>query len=189
MKWQFLIFLSIWLFTSIPFQQEGEIYYSETGHAEFTSSVPLHSFTGSSDHLTGMIDFQENLVDFYLDLKTLDTGNNMRDQDMYETLNVEEYPFAEFTGSLQSSFDTTSSEKQEVAVQGKFTIHGETHTKTLTGTLQKVEDGIQLQAEWVLDITNYDIEPPGILFYRVEEEMDVRIDVLLKPRQEENIEG
>lgn len=188
MKWQFLFFCS-WIILSLPMQAEAQVYYSETGHAEFTSSVPLHSFTGSSDHLTGMIDLQEKLVDFYLDLETLDTGNNMRDNDMYETLNVDEYPFAEFTGSLPTSFDTTSTEKQEVSVRGEFTIHGVTRTKTVTGTLQKVEEGIQLQAEWVLDITNYDIEPPGILFYRVEDKMDVRIDVLLKPKQEENIKG
>lgn len=188
MQWQ-IFFLSAWIILSLQFQQEGEVYYSESGHAEFTSSVPLHSFTGSSDHLTGMIDFQEKLVDFYLDLQTLDTGNNMRDNDMYETLNVEDYPFAEFTGSLQTSFDTTSTEKQEVSVRGEFSIHGETRTKTVTGTLQKVEDGIQLNAEWVLDISNYGIEPPGILFYRVDEKMDVRIDILLKPRQQINIQG
>lgn len=188
MNWQFLI-LCIWMILTGTFQEEEQVFYSETGRAEFTSSVPLHSFTGSSDHLTGMLDLQENVVDFYLDLQTLDTGNNMRDQDMYETLNVEEHPFAEFTGSLQMSFDTTSTEKQEVSVRGEFTLHGETRTKTVTGILQKVDNGIQLNAEWVLDISNYDIEPPGILFYRVDEKMDVRIDVLLKPRQQENIKG
>lgn len=188
MKRQLQILFSL-MILSLPVQAEAQVYYSETGHAEFTSSVPLHSFKGSSDHLTGMIDFGKNLVDFYLDLETLDTGNNMRDNDMYETLNVEEHPFAEFTGSLQASFDTTSAEEQNVSVQGEFTIHGVTRTKTVNGTLQKVEEGIQLQAEWVLDISNYNIEPPGILFYRVDEKMDVRIDVLLKPRSEETIEG
>lgn len=185
----YLIVYLLLIIMGLSSQQDRWVYYSESGHAEFTSSVPLHSFKGSSDHLTGMIDFGKNLVDFYLDLETLDTGNNMRDNDMYETLNVEEYPFAEFTGSLQASFDTTSTEKQNVSVQGKFTIHGVTRTKTVNGTLQKVEDGIQLQAEWVLDISNYNIEPPGILFYKVDEKMDVRINVLLKPRQELNVQG
>ena len=188
MKWQLIIILTLFALNTTP-QQEGLVYYSETGHAEFTSSVPLHSFTGSSDHLTGMIDFRENLIDFYLDLETLDTGNNMRDNDMYETLNVEEYPFAEFTGSLQTSFDSTSTEKQEVTVEGEFTIHGVTQTRSVTGTLQKVDDGIQLRAEWIIDITDYDIEPPGILFYRVEDKMDVRIKALLKPTKIENIQS
>lgn len=188
MKWLILIFI-VWIAWLSPALEKEKVYYSESGRAEFTSSVPLHKFTGSSDHLTGMIDFEENLVDFYLDLKTMDTGNNMRDRDMYETLNVEEHPFAEFTGSLQSSFDTTSTQVQEVTTLGKFSIHGVTRTKTVNGTLQKTEEGIHLRAEWVLDITNFDIEPPGILFYRVNDKMDVRIDVLLKPRQEENVEG
>lgn len=188
MKWQLIVVSSLLILTTL-FQQKERVYYTETGHAEFTSSVPLHSFTGSSDHLTGMIDFRENLVDFYLDLETLDTGNNMRDNDMYKTLNVEEYPFAEFTGSLQTPFDTSSTSEQEVTVEGEFSIHGITQTITVTGTLQNVENGIQLNAEWILDITDYNIEPPGILFYRVEDEMDVRIHVLLKPTYIENIQS
>lgn len=188
MRWATL-FISFWIFLIFELQQEEEIFYTETGYAEFTSSVPLHSFTGSSDNLTGLIDFDENMVDFYLDLQTLKTGNGRRDRDMYETLNVEEYPFAEFTGSLQSSFDPSSDQKQEVTVRGEFTVHGVTQTETINGTLQMVEDGIQLTAGWVLDITHYDIEPPGILFYRVEDEMDVRIEVLLEPTPEEEIKG
>lgn len=183
-----MLYLCIPLLFGIQ-QEEGKVYYSETGRAEFTSTVPLHTFTGSSDHLTGMIDFEENVVDFYLDLQTLKTGNGRRDRDMYETLNVEDYPFAEFTGSLQTTFDSTSAEKQEVTVRGELTIHGVSRTKTVTGTLQKVEGGIQLTAGWVLNITNYDIEPPGILFYRVDEEMEVRINALLESKQKEDIQG
>lgn len=188
MKWQ-QIMMSMTSLLLIGIWQTEVVYYTESSQAEFTSSVPLHEFTGVSDHLTGMIDFEENVVDFYLDLETLKTGNARRDRDMYETLNVEDHPFAEFTGSLQSSFDMNSTDVQEVTVQGKFTIHGVTCTKTVKGTLQRVGNDIRLKAEWVLDITNFDIEPPGILFYRVNDKMDVRINVLLKPTQEENIQG
>lgn len=140
----------------------------------------MHTFTGESDHLTGLIDFEKNIVDFYLDLETLKTGNGRRDRDMYNTLNVEEHPFAEFTGSLDSSFDRNSSEPQNVTVSGEFTIHGVTNEKTIDGILQKQEDDLLLEAEWIMDITEYNIEPPGILFYRVRDEMEVLIEAKLQ---------
>lgn len=159
---------------------ELPVYYTETGYAEFTSSVPLHTFTGSSEHLTGFIDLQENIVDFYLDLNTIKTGISRRDRDMYRTLNVDEYPFAEFTGSIGSPFDEGSTELQNVVVSGEFTIHGVTREVSIEGTLQHQNDEIQLKAEWILLLDEYDIEPPGILFYRVTEEQQVLIEATLQ---------
>lgn len=158
----------------------AQSFMTEAGHAEFTSTVPLHTFTGVSDHLTGLIDLDENLVDFYIDLQTLDTGNGRRDRDMYSTLNVEEYPFAEFTGSLDTPFDLESSEVQNVTVSGDFTIHGVTQSIRVDGTLLNTNNALQLEASWILNLQDYDIEPPGILFYRVDEEIEVRIHAQLQ---------
>lgn len=160
--------------------QDEMIYHTDSGLAEFTSSVPLHTFTGSSNNLTGMIDLQENIVDFYLDLSTLKTGIDRRDRDMYRTLNVEEHPFAEFTGSLTSSFDNESTQSQPVIVEGEFTLHGVTREVTIEGELQKQGDELHLEAEWVLLLNDYNLEPPGILFYRVTEEQEIRIEAVLQ---------
>jgi polyisoprenoid-binding protein YceI len=154
---------------------------TKTGHAEFDSSVPLHTFTGESDHLVGKINLDDSTVDFYLDVNTLKTGISKRDKDMLETLEAEEYPFAEFFGELTSPFDPNQEGPQEVTADGEFTIHGETRDITVDGTLEKTPEGLQLNTGWTLNMEDYDIEPPGILFYRVSEEIDIRIDALLKP--------
>jgi polyisoprenoid-binding protein YceI len=174
------------LFILVPFLVQSQSYHTRSAHAEFHSSVPLHEFTGESDYLTGMIDFDENLVDFYLDLSTLKTGNARRDRDMYRTLNIDDYPFAEFTGTLESSFDQNSTEKQVVTVTGEFTLHGVTAEKTIEGSLQRQGDAILLEAEWVQDITDHNIEPPGILFYRVRDEMDIRISAVLEQEEDDS---
>lgn len=163
------------------------VYYTDSGYAEFTSSVPLHSFTGESDHLTGMIDFNENLIDFYLDLNTLETGIGKRDRDMYQTLNVEEHPFAEFTGTLETSFNPDSSAKQLARVKGDFTINGNTRQVTIEGTLQPQNEGIILNAGWELRLEDYDIEAPGILFYRVDEVQKIQIEATLNPVDPETL--
>ncbi len=167
--------------------RQDVVYITDSGHVEFTSRVPLHTFTGSSDHLHGLIDFDENLVDFYLDLSTLKSGIGRRDRDIYRTLNVDDYPFAEFTGTLSTSFDQNSSETQQVEVQGEFTIHGVTRNVTIQGTMQKQGEELYLTAEWILNLEDYDIEPPGILFYRVNEEQELRIEATLNSAPKEEI--
>jgi len=159
----------------------AEVYLTDSGHAEFHSSVPLHEFTGTSGHLTGMIDLNENLVDFYLDLRSLKTGNNRRDRDMYRTLNVEKHPYAEFTGTITTPFDPSLEGLQEVSVNGTFTIHGIGREKRVRGTLERVGDRLILNTEWTQSLSEHEIEPPGLLFYRVRDQVEIRIEAILQP--------
>ena len=165
----------------VPNLALSQAYKTNTGHAEFESSVPLHSFIGTSDHLVGKISLQDSTVDFYLDLTTLDTGNDKRDKDMRETLETDKYPFAEFYGKLVTDFKADTSTKQKVTVRGEFTIHNVTKDVSISGTIQKKSGGLLIKAGWTLDMTDYNIRPPGILFYRVEENIDIQIEALLEP--------
>ncbi len=166
---------------------DAQPFMTESGHAEFTSSVPLHTFTGTSEQLAGMINLADSTVDFYVDLTTFDTGISKRDKDMRRTLNTDEYPFAEFYGKLVSPFDTSVSKAQPAIVEGEFTIHGITQKVKIEGTLQKTTEGLQAEASWIVNLTDYDIEPPGILFYRVDEEQKVKIKALLTPVEESSL--
>lgn len=170
------------LLLGICYQSAGaQAFRTESGHAEFQSTVPLHTFTGTSDRLHGRISLADSTVDFYLDLNTLETGVDKRDKDMRETLETEQYPFAEFYGTLASPFDPATEGPQEVTARGEFTIHGITREIAVEGTLERTGEGLRLTAAWTLDMTEYEIKPPGILFYRVSEEIAIEIEATLTP--------
>lgn len=179
-NFQVLYFL-LGLLLALPWLGVSQEYMTESGHVEFDSSVPLHSFTGTSDYLVGKINLQDSTVDFYVDVNTIKTGIKKRDNDMLSTLEAEKYPFAEFYGKLNSEVDTSSNQPQEVTVEGEFTVHGVSNDVTIDGTLQKTEEGLEIKADWTLDMEDYDIEPPGILFYRVSENIDISISATLPP--------
>ena len=166
---------------ALPCLSPAQSFETESGHAEFESEVPLHSFVGTSEHLVGKISLQDSTVDFYLDLTTLDTGNDKRDKDMRETLDTDKYPFAEFYGKLVSGFNPKIDDEQKIEVRGEFTVHNVSKEVTIEGILQRTENGLSVRADWTLNMTDYDIKPPGILFYRVEEKIDIQIEALLKP--------
>lgn len=153
------------------------------GHVEFDSRVPLHSFTGKSDELTGRIDLEDGTIDFYIDLSTLKTGIGKRDKDMRRTLNVKEIPFAEFFGSIDGVFNTQSSKLQTVTVSGKFSIHGITKDVTVNGTMQMDGGDLLIEAAWRLSLKDYDIRPPRFLMFKVDDEQNIRISARLNPIQ------
>lgn len=169
-----------WLPTGLRAQSA---YENKTGHAEFTSSMPGFTFTGKSDHLVGKITLPDSTVDFYLDLTTLDTGIGLRNRDMRETLETKKYPFASFYGKLISPFDITRNETQLATVSGKFKVHGVSRQVTIQGKLTPTSRGLQVEASWTLMLKDYNIKPPSILFYKVDQEQKIQINTLLTPIQ------
>lgn len=158
----------------------GQAYSTDSGLAEFESSVPLHSFVGTSNVLVGRIALPDSTVDFYLDLETLDTGNGKRDKDMKKTLDTDEHPFAEFFGKLTSPFDPAGG-TQSAMVAGEFKLHGVTRPFELSGTLTPTAGGLQLDAAWELSLEDYEIVPPKLLIIKVDPIQKIRISALLTP--------
>lgn len=159
----------------------AQSYMTEEGRAVFHSEVPLHTFSGNSDNLTGLINLENKKVDFYIDLTTLQTGIKKRDRDMKETLETEKFPFAEFIGTLASDFNPDSAAEQTVSVEGEFKIHGVSREVTIDGTLQMKPEGLLVKANWVLRLEDYDIVPPSLLFVKVDQEQKIEIEALLEP--------
>lgn len=175
------IFAIAFLVLSFTTPTLAQTFMGENGKAEFTSKVPLHTFTGSSDFLIGQVNLVENSVDFYIDLTTLKTGNKKRDKDMLITLETKDYPFAEFFGSLQTEFDPSNSAQQPVTVAGEFKIHGVTRKIEVNGFMQSTPEGLSIQAEWQLNIKDYNIVPPSLLVMKVDEVQEIKISALLPP--------
>tara|TARA_R100001143_G_scaffold63593_1_gene73113 strand:+ start:24191 stop:24754 length:564 start_codon:yes stop_codon:yes gene_type:complete len=179
---------SILLFTTLIFaagsfiteRATAQKYMADDGYVEFISTAPLLEFKGVSENLTGLINLDTNMVDFYVDLNTLETGIQRRDRDMRNSyLETDKFPFAEFTGELISEFDPNLQEKQEARVRGMFKIHGVEREIEVTGTLEPDGESLQLEAGWTVLLADYNIDRPGVLFYELAEEQTVNISIQL----------
>ena len=159
-------------------------YITEYGHIEFIveSIGTVGIFQGESGSLNGNIDFNSNTLEFTLNLRTLKTGIAMRDRDMYHTLNVEHYPTARFTGTFEPAYNPASFEKQPVTATGKFNMHGVTQDLVVEGTLLNQGSRVILEAGWIMNITDYDIIPPGLFKVKIGEELEVQLEAGLAPR-------
>lgn len=173
----FLVIAHFFLLHSVSAQS----FVGEGGYVEFVSTAPMLEFKGKSDNLIGLIDFDDNMVDFYVDLTTIDTGINLRNNHMRDSyLETDDFPFAEFTGSLNEMYDFEKSGKQTVTVSGIFKIHGVEQEREIEGTLEEMDQGIRLEASWVVKLEDHDIRKPRVVFYELADEQTVNILILLK---------
>ncbi|MFW6347629.1 MAG: YceI family protein [Cyclonatronaceae bacterium] len=173
------------LVSGLPSTLHAQTFIGEEGYVEFVSSAPLLEFTGQSNHLTGLIDLEENMVDFYVDLNTIDTGIELRNRHMRDSyLKTEQFPFAEFTGSLATLYDFDKGGIQEVKTSGVFSIHGVEREMDIQGTIEETSEGIQLEANWVVHLEDHDIDRPKVVFYELANEQNVAISIHLLKQED-----
>jgi polyisoprenoid-binding protein YceI len=175
----------ILLFFFITNVSAAQSYLTTSGNVNFLSKAPLSEFNGVSDQLNGLIDLSQNLLDFYVDLNTLDTGIGLRDKHMRDNyLETEKYPFAEFTGKITPIPSLTTGTKSPVTAVGKFKIHGVEREIEVKGTLSKNAKGeLELEAGFEVLLSDYKIPLPKLVFYELAENQEVSIKATLKPKK------
>lgn len=172
--WFFLVVLGKGLF--------AQEFKTEKGRVSFLSKAPMNEFTGTSAQLNGLIDMEKNLLDFYVDLNTLKTGIGLRDSHMRDNyLETKKYPFAEFTGKLESIPIMAVGESRPVVAKGVFKIHGVQKEISVKGSIKMLSaNELLLDASFPILLGDFKIEIPSVVFYELAEEQLVTIQAILK---------
>ena len=160
----------------------AQVYATQVGNAAFKAKMPLNSYTGESDQLQGAIDFETGNVAFTIPVKSIKTGNDKRDEHMYELLQAEKDPNVVFEGKLIDDFDFDKKTEQKVRVKGDFTLAGTTRQIAIDIALDPMAKGLQLNASWSLLITDYNLERPSLAFIKVNDKHVLSVNTLLKEK-------
>jgi polyisoprenoid-binding protein YceI len=173
----------------------------EKNVVQFVSNATLERVVGRTDVISGTaeLNFDDlaatDKATFAVDLRTVDTGIAMRNQDMRTNyLETDEYPKATFTLTKLMSADhqsLTPGQTVKIVAEGQFTVHGVTKTYQIPITLtytpsasspeatQRLYGGngdlVNVTAEWVVRLADHGIIRPSFLFMRLAEEQRVSV--------------
>ena len=168
--------------------QATELHVDTTRNnvVKFISDAPVEDFEGITDNIDGYVVWTgndpttESEFYFQVDLNTLDTGIGLRNRHMRENyLETDDYPLAMFKGKV-ISVEQQSDSTFLTTAKGTFTVHGVEQPMTTTGTVTVSRDQYRIQSQFDLDITDYNIEIPQVMFLRINKMMDIRVDFYLK---------
>jgi polyisoprenoid-binding protein YceI len=172
---------------------------------QFVSEATLERIVGRTHDIQGSVDL--NMADvaattkgtFAVDLRTIDTGINLRNQHMRENhLETDKYPEATFTLHRILSANRTEllpGEAVSVVAEGDFNIHGVAKVYQIPLTLtyipassspepgQRLHGGtgdlVNVTAEWSVKLVDHAINRPEFLFMRLAEEQKVSVTFAL----------
>ncbi len=153
---------------------------------KFVSDAPIEKFDGVTQKVDGYVIWEgENLTnnsEIYIevDLNSLDTGIGLRNRHMRENyLETDQFPFAKFSGKLVEATSTPQNHIQAKA-EGTLSIHGVERPLVVEATINPGESSYRVSTQFVVALSDFDVKIPQIMFYKINENMDLELDVTFK---------
>jgi polyisoprenoid-binding protein YceI len=184
---QFYRFLLIGLVLISPLMAgEYQVDKEQDNLVKFISDAPMEDFEGVTDKIDGYLFWEgDNLLNkseiyFEVDLNSLDTGIGLRNRHMRENyLETDKFPFTHFTGKLTRA-ELVKEGEYAVTAAGTIFIHGVEKPLTVDGSMLTTEMGFRIQAQFITPLTDYNIEVPQLMFFKIDENMQLELDFFVK---------
>lgn len=170
---------------------EYQVDKEQDNLVKFISDAPMEDFEGVTEKIDGYIFWEgDDLVNksemyFEVDLNSLDTGIGLRNRHMRENyLHTDQFPFTHFTGKLTTA-EMVKEGEYAVTAEGTMFIHGIEKQITVNGTILEVENGYRIQVKFIASLTDYNIEVPQLMFFKIDENMQLELDYYVKQAMKE----
>jgi polyisoprenoid-binding protein YceI len=157
----------------------------ENNEIRFRSEATLEDFEGRGDRLSGWfrfdpLDLSSLRGELEFDLRSLDTGLDLRDRHMHENvLETEEFPTARFIVNTGPGGELSTG-RGALEIEGTLSLHGVSKPMTALVLATPSGDGYQIEATFRVRLRNYKIKRPKMLIMKVAEEVDLSVRALAR---------
>lgn len=93
----------------------------------------------------------------------------------------DKYPKATFKGKIEN-FDLSKIDKtgKSYIIKGTVELHGKSKEITINATIKKVDAGLEIKSDFVLNSDDFNIEIPSVVSKKVSKKVNVSLHFLLK---------
>ena len=155
----------------------------------FDADAPLHSFRGQTQDLSGAFTLQQTSppriseATVTINAASLKTGNSERDADMHrDFLEVARFPTIELqVGGVQAAPSAAGEASWSVVLHAQLTVHGTTRGVQVPATVDLAAGRITARGQIHLDMRDFNIRVPRILWIPMQSEVLVGFDVVARP--------
>ena len=172
-----IVFILLFFFSV---QIHAQKYIGKKGKISFFSKAPIEDISAVNNNVsavydsnTGEIIFQLKITDFIFPKKLMQEHFNEN------YLESDVYPNSVFQGKVVNLAENIK-KIYDTRVEGNLTIHGVTNQISVIGELIKKEDVVDISANLMIRLEDYNIEIPSIMMYKIAEEIAIKINITLK---------
>ncbi len=164
-------------------QARAQKYSTIKSSVVFFSDAPIEDITADNKSGIALLDVASKQVAFSIPIAEFIFEKALMQEHFNEKyMETEKYPKASFQGTLNNLSMTTHTD-QSVVASGKLNIHGVTRDVSIPGTIRVETDGtIKLRSTFVVQLKDYKISIPKLLWENIAEQVEVTIDFTLQPK-------
>ena len=164
----------------LPLAATGQKLISESSYIKFFSTAPIEDIEAVNETSNSVIDLSNLDLVFAVKIKDFKFDKKLMQEHFNENyMDSDKYPKATFNGKI-IGWDKADG-KQEVEAKGDLTIHGITQTVTLSGTIEKMGDKLEINSLFKVKLVDHKIKIPKAVFYNIAEVIEVTVKFNYKP--------
>ena len=153
-------------------------YMANNGEISFFSNAPIEDISAQNNKVSAVYDSETKQLVFQLYIKDFIFPKSLMQEHFNENyLESDIYPKSTFIGKI------ISQDVDVTIVEGDLTIHGKTNKIKVEGILKQEKKVINVSAEFIMKLEEYDIKIPTIVMYKIAEEIEVKVNIELKERE------
>ncbi|MCD6023359.1 MAG: YceI family protein [Fibrobacteria bacterium] len=162
----------------VPAQAKVHAALKDESTLSYTLIHKMHEITGVSKNFKCRVELETDTTKTRIHVKGavagFNSGNSTRDANVLEVLEATKYPHVEFLG------DSVRREGKDWRVFGRLTFHGVKRSLNFKVSPQVSGNKVRIQGGFKVSLTEFKIERPRLLLIPVEDDLEIRIDVVAK---------
>lgn len=156
-------------------QAKGQKFKSVTSSVHFYSDAPMEDIEATNLDGKSAFDLGTGEIVFSIPIKSFIFEKSLMQEHFNENyLESDKFPKATFIGII-TEFDPTTSEEQDAVARGKMNMHGVGQEISVKGRMKINESSAELNAKFPIELKDYKIKIPKVVFYNIAEVVDVTI--------------
>jgi polyisoprenoid-binding protein YceI len=176
-------FVAAVLFIAAAAHAEDKLYSVDPASSvvKYTLVHKAHTFVGTADKgIEGKAKITSGTAQVMVRIPVgnFDSGNSNRDSNMRDTVEATKYPNVELKAVSEGVSPQTSGTSKHT-LKGKLTFHGVTNNVEVPVEVTWTGKTAKVQGKFSISLEAYKIERPSLLFVRVEDKLDLEVDLTL----------
>ena len=149
-------------------------FITKDAEISFFSETPIEDILAKNKKVSAVYDSKTRQLVFQLNISDFIFPKPLMQEHFNENyLESDKFPKASFSGIIDEI------NKFSIAT-GTLKIHGESNQVVIKGSLVKVNDNVIIDANFKIQLEDYNVKIPKIVMYKIAEEIDVSIKAKLK---------
>lgn len=155
-------------------------FKSEESIVTFYSEAAIENIAATNEKSSSLFDASTGAIVFLITISDFQFEKSLMQEHFNEKyMESEKYPKATFKGNIQG-FDINAAGDQLVNAKGTLTIHGQSKEIDVKGTLDKQKDVITMKSSFIVELADYKIKIPKLLWQNIAENVEVKIEFTYK---------